>query len=113
VVNPDSIRLALYNEAFISSAEPFVWAIAKCMVKALFIAGHKTVILDATNTTIGRQDDWNGVAEDINATVKFKVFRTHAIECMERATNDNKEFLIPVIQRMALNWEDPPTEMCL
>ena len=58
IVNPDSIRLALHGKPFVSEAEPFVWAIAKCMVNALFLAGHDTVVLDATNTTRKRRDEW-------------------------------------------------------
>ena len=58
IVNPDSIRLALHGSAFIPEAEPIVWAIAKYMVRALFLAGHDRVILDATNITRKRRDEW-------------------------------------------------------
>jgi len=58
IVNPDSIRLALHGKPFIPEAEPFVWAVAKCMAKALFLAGHETVVVDATNTTRKRRDEW-------------------------------------------------------
>ena len=58
IVNPDSIRLALHGKPFLPEAEQFVWAIAKCMVNALFLAGHETVVLDATNTTRKRRDEW-------------------------------------------------------
>ena len=60
VVNPDSIRLALHGQAFSPAAEPLVWAIARYMVHSLFLAGHKYVILDATNTTKARRDVWKG-----------------------------------------------------
>ena len=58
VVCPDAIRLALHGEAFIDLAEPFVWAIAKTMVRALFEAGHDAVVLDACNATAKRRADW-------------------------------------------------------
>ena len=58
IVSPDAIRLALHGQRFISEAEPFVWAIAKAMVRALFLAGHSAVILDATNNTRKRRDEW-------------------------------------------------------
>ena len=51
IVNPDSIRLALHGKAFILEAEDFVWTIAYTMARALFLAGHETVIIDATNIT--------------------------------------------------------------
>jgi predicted kinase len=91
-----------------------VWAIAKAMVKSLFLAGHKTVVVDATNTTIKRQEDWNDVAVEVGATVKFKVFYdVSSAECKLRAIKDSKEFLIPVIERMADAWEHPPSDKCL
>lgn len=113
IVNPDSIRLAMHGEAYIQSAEDFVWATAKCMVKALFLAGHDTVILDATNTTIKRQEEWNSVAEQVEAIVVFKMFATMAFECKERAMADGREDLIPVIDRMAGARQNPPLDQCI
>lgn len=58
IVNPDAVRLAIHGQRFITEAEPFVWATVRAMVKALFLAGHNIVILDATNTTRKRRDEW-------------------------------------------------------
>ena len=58
IVCPDSIRLAMHGKPFIGSMEPYVWAVAKTMVKALFLSGHETVILDATNITVERREQW-------------------------------------------------------
>jgi predicted kinase len=112
-VGPDSIRLALYGMPFQKEAEGFVWAIAKVMVGSLFLAGHDTVIMDATNTTIARQEDWNDVAERFTAEVRYKVFYTMDMTCKERAVKSQKEYLIPVIDRMTENWEHPPIDKCL
>ena len=113
MVNPDSIRLAVHGEAYRQEAEVLVWAIAKYMVKSLFIAGHPTVVLDATNTTIKRQEDWNDVAESVEAEVRFKVFDATSALCEIRALNSNKGFLVPVIRRMAEVYEAPPFAKCL
>jgi predicted kinase len=99
VVNPDAIRLAIHGQAFVSRAEPLVWATAKYMVRALFLAGHDRVILDATNTTRKRRDEWR---TDEWATF-FKYIGTSHEECYERAGEGSD--LIPVITRMALNFE--------
>jgi predicted kinase len=99
VVNPDSIRLALHGRRFEALAEPFVWAIAKVMVRALFLAGHIRVILDATNTTRKRRDEWR--SEDW--VTYFKVFTTPRTACLERAGSD--EELKAVIESMALRAE--------
>ncbi len=94
VVNPDSIRLALHGQRFITLAEPFVWAIAAVMVRALFLSGHDVVILDATNTTQKRRDAWRSEDWDI----MFKLFPTPKEECIRRAGDDTE--IIPIIERM-------------
>jgi predicted kinase len=60
IVCPDAIRAALHGHKFIPEAEPMVWAVAKTMVRALFMAGHEVVVLDATNTTRARRSEWCG-----------------------------------------------------
>jgi predicted enzyme related to lactoylglutathione lyase/predicted kinase len=101
IVNPDSIRLAIHGQRFLSRAEPFVWATAKAMVRALFLAGHKIVILDATNTRRKLRDEWQ--SEDW-ATF-FKVMDTGAEICLERAAEQRDAEIIPVIERMAARYE--------
>lgn len=106
IVNPDSIRLALHGKAFIEETEPIVWTIAKYMVKALFIAGHDKVILDATNLTKKRRDFW----KNDKWKRKYVYFDMHHTECINRAIFDNKSYLIDVILRMndekELDFED-------
>jgi predicted kinase len=102
LVEPDAIRLALYNQPFIREMEPLVWHYTLIMVKSLFFAGHKKVILDNTGVTesIRRkwcfQDDWE---------VRFKVFDTPKEECIKRAIKGNKQYLVPVIENMATMFE--------
>lgn len=99
IVNPDSIRLAIHGQRFVGDAEPFVWATAKAMVRSLFLAGHQTVVLDATNTTKKRRVEW---FDDRWATF-FKVIPTPKETCLERAAGDAE--LVPVIERMASQFE--------
>lgn len=101
VVNPDSIRLAIHGQAFILEAEPFVWATAKAMVKSLFIAGHTTVILDATCITRAERDQW----KSLEWQTEFKVFDASAMVCEERAGASGRPDLVPVIARMAMRQE--------
>jgi len=97
IVNPDSIRLAIHGQAFIEDTEPIVWTITKYMVKALFLAGHNKVILDATNTTKEARDFW--ISDDWKCI--YHLFLASKSECIERAIKDDKEYLIPVIERMS------------
>lgn len=101
IVNPDSIRIALHGQRFIGDAEPMVWVIAKYMVVSLFEAGHDTVILDATNTTIKRRDEW----ADKRWSRDFIIVSTSKETCIERALSEGDEDIIPIIEKMAGQFE--------
>ena len=100
VVNPDSIRLALHGKRFLSLAEPLVWAIAKVMVRAQFLAGHREVVLDATNITRARRDDWKGPWRRL-----YQVIDTPEEECIRRAREEGDDEIIPIIVSMAQKYE--------
>lgn len=100
IVNPDSIRLALYGQAYTPEAEPMVWAIARYMVTSLFLAGHTAVVLDATNGTRARRDEW--ISKSWSRV--FRVFDTTPDQCIARC-DDAHEYLVPVIERMHASWE--------
>ena len=97
IVCPDAIRLAIHGQSFIATAESFVWATAHAMVAALFIAGHRIIILDACNNIIKRRKEWRSK----QWTTFVKVFTTSREECLARAnTAPNKDDLIRTINRM-------------
>ena len=102
IVNPDAIRLALHGQAFIIEAEPIVWMTAKYMVRALFLAGHESVILDATNTTRSRRDEWKSSLWNR----EVMLFDTPEDECIRRAKDGGREDLIPIIEKMNEGFED-------
>lgn len=106
VVNPDAIRLALTGQRFVLEAEPQVWAIARMMVRALFLAGHETVILDSTNTYRARRDEWLAEWKD-KVNVVYVLFHTAVETCKTRAINSEQVDLLPVIDRMWEQWEWP------
>lgn len=101
IVCPDAIRLAIHGHDFIQDAEPFVWATARTMVRALFLAGNSTVIVDATNTTKQRRADWF----DARWRTVWKPFDTHVVTCLQRAAADNRPDLVPVIEKMWAKFE--------
>ena len=103
IVNPDSVRLALHGQPFIQQAEPWVWNMVYTMARALLIAGHPTIIVDATNTTKKRRDEWRKLF--VGYSIRHKVFYTSADECKERAIDSNTSYLLPVIDRMANNFD--------
>jgi len=101
IVNPDSIRLALHGQRYVQAAEDFVWAIAKVMVKSLFLAGHNEVIIDATNNTRKRRDFWRSK----EWMTVFIHINTPKEECIRRAKLTDDYDIIPVIERMADYFE--------
>ena len=99
--------MALHGQPYIQEAEGFIWAVAYLMVKALFIAGHNYVIVDATNYSEKRKLAWK--KHFPGHAIRLHFFNTSEGECIERAKADGREDLIPVIERMAAN-EEPNAE---
>jgi predicted kinase len=96
IVNRDAIRLALHGQPFILEAEPMVTAIEDYMVKSLFLAGNKVVIVDATHMKRKYIERW--IKEDWET--KVKIFDTPKEECIQRAYRTDKSYLIPIIEKM-------------
>ena len=101
IVSPDAIRLALHGQRFIAAAELWVWAIAHTMVEALFLAGHEVVVLDACNTRPKRRNEW--ISDKWQA--EARVFDVGEKECMRRADEAVDDAILPVIERMAEEWD--------
>ena len=108
IVNPDSIRVAIHGQRFIGKAEPVVWMVAKYMAQSLFTAGHHTVIIDATNNTADRRDEWVKEFRDTEVTVSCIFIFTPAAECIERARAEGDLDIIPIIEKMEekADWLD-------
>jgi predicted kinase len=103
IVSPDSIRLALYGRPFCWESEPMVWTLARYMVKALFLSGHETVILDACSLTEKRRMDW--VCDDW--TTVLHLVPTDAVTCVERAVAGGRIDLVSVIDLFDRGQQDP------
>ena len=103
VINPDSIRLALHGKSFDPRVEGLVWTIARTSIKALFLAGHDRVILDATSVNRKSRKDWYGLLPTVE--VRFKVFNTSKEVCIQRALANNQPDLIEVIERMSQKFQ--------
>ena len=101
IVSPDAIRLALHGQRYVTLEEPRVWQTAQLMVRALFLAGHHTVILDATNGTRLRREAWRSDAWER----AFHVLETDAEICRQRTRDAGDHEIVPVIDRMARAWE--------
>ena len=103
-VSPDAIRLAVHGQRYLKSKEQVVWDTTKYMVKALFIADHKVVVLDATNTSHIRRLDWI----DSSWVCVYKEFNPSVKTCIDRAVATDMDDLIPIIKQMEAS-RDPLT----
>ncbi len=88
VVNPDAIRLACHGQRFVEQAEPLVWYLAERMVDSLFLAGHRVVILDATNITRSRRDCWISTEQNSYHRRRFLCLEMEPTTCIERCPGD-------------------------
>lgn len=103
VVARDAVRLALHGCRFRPEAEEFVAASTKMIVRALFIAGHDTIIVDECHCTQKSRAAWQSPYWH----VVYVVIGTSPSVCIERAIIDFDSEIIPVIERMAGEWDDP------
>ena len=101
IVSPDAIRVALHGQRYVGAAEPFVWAIAYAMAEALFLAGHKDVVIDATNCTEPRRSEWKRRYPNVLMTLVLADPET----CRQRAKAAGDIEILPVIDRMAAEWD--------
>jgi predicted kinase len=106
IVCPDTIRVALHGKKFVPAAEPYVWAIAKTMVKALFLAGHDCVVLDATNTTVDRRAEW--LSKDWETD--FCCIKTPVAMCITRAVEAGDDVMVDIIESMGEKLVFPDEE---
>jgi predicted kinase len=107
IVSPDAIRLALHGKRFLPEAEPMVWTMAKYMAKALFLAGYNRVVIDATNTTEKRRQEWIDAFErfPVRVSIELILVPTPRQICVDRAMACDRGDLVPIIDRMAKQWD--------
>jgi hypothetical protein len=70
------------------------------MVRALFFAGHDTVIFDSMNLDASARRFWLPTS-DCPWSLDYMVVRTPEATCIKRANACGREYLVPVIQNAA------------
>lgn len=103
IVNLSAIRKSLYNQRFIIEMEPWIWNLSRLMVKSLFEAGHKTVILDGTAILEKQREPWRNL--DYCKT-HFKLFDADMNTCINRAKDQGDIEIIPIIESMGQDFEN-------
>lgn len=101
IVSLDAIRFTMHGTYWKPELEPLLWGMAHVMVDALFLAGHSNVTLDSVNHTHERRMKWTSD----RWSVQYHVIDPDEETCIRRAKDTDKRYLIPVIKRMAAQWE--------
>lgn len=102
IVSGDAIRKALHGHRFIQEAEPMVHTIAEIMARALFHAGHDTIIIDECNVTKKRRKRW---INNFDCRTEYIHINTPMEICLDRAKKCWDIVIEPVIERMAKEFE--------
>lgn len=104
IVSADAIQYAMCGKHltrlmdFICMGQTF----SEYMIRALFIAGHDTVILDDCNINIHERSMWTRICKENNWELKFKHINTSKEVCIERAKRfKNADILIPIIEELS------------
>jgi predicted kinase len=92
IVCPDAIRLAKTGLRWFGPIEHEVWATARTMIRALFLAGHKVVILDATGLKRKNRDDFK-CSQDVIWTRYIQIIDTDVEICKDRAEKTYPELI--------------------
>lgn len=104
VVSADQLRYLVYGQRFWGPGEDFMWAIRKIILKMLMEQGVN-IVIDETNTTATRRKPVINLAKKYGYSVEAVVIDTPKETCIERAKAEGDENLIPVIERMAEQFE--------
>ena len=101
IVSPDAIRLALTGQRWWSPIEHQVHATARTMVRALFLAGNDTVILDDARTSLTKEsrEKWRA-SDDVPWKRYVQIIDERKGLCTSRAITAGQLDVIDVIEEM-------------
>ena len=97
IVASDALRLSIFGKLWWPPGEQQILATARSMVRALFFAGHDTVIFDSISLTKEARQFWLPTS-DCPWVLEYMLMQTPADVCIERALANDQEYLVPVIQ---------------
>lgn len=104
VVSADKLRYLVYGQRFWGPGEDMMWATRKIILKMLMEQGTD-IIIDETNTTVARRKAIIDMAREYGYYIEAVVISTPKEVCIQRAISEGEEFLIPIIERMADQFE--------
>lgn len=105
IVDPDAIRLAFQGRPYMKETEEWIWSITRVMVKSLFYAGHRDVIVGGCNTALRHRSQWSDSSGLWRRLIC--VFDTSMDTCLQRAKDNVRLDLLHVIRNMDAHFEHP------
>lgn len=110
IVSGDDLRYIVYNQRFWAGGEPLMWSIRDMMLKYLMQQGVD-IVIDETNTTKKRREPILKLAKKYGYySIANIVEGVWTDTCIARAKAEDDEVIIPVIERMAAQFELPKME---
>jgi predicted kinase len=110
IISADDLRYIVYNQRFWNDGEPLMWSIRTMMLKYLMQQGMD-IIIDETNTTKMRRKPIITLAKQYGYKIIGNTVEGYAPnDCCDRARAEGREDLIPIIIRMAEQFEVPCEE---
>lgn len=109
IVSADDLRYLVYNQRFWKDGEPLMWSIRGIFLTYLLQQGVN-IIVDETNTLIKNRESIIKLAKEYNYEVIGYYFKTGLDTCIYRAKKTQQEDLIPIIERMYHQFEEPTIE---
>lgn len=110
IISADDLRYIVYNQRFWSDGEPLMWSVRGMMLKYLMQQGID-IIIDETNTTKERRKPILKLAKQYGYYAVGNVVEGAWIDtCISRAKDEGDKTIIPIIERMAAQFELPEIE---
>jgi len=107
IISADDIRYLVYGQRFWGDGEPLMWSIRGMMLEYLMQQGVN-IIIDETNTTKERRKPIIKLAKKYGYSIIGNVVEGASEKvCIIRAEKEGQTDLIPIIQRMAKQFELP------
>jgi hypothetical protein len=96
IVSPDALRLCYTGRRWWGPIEHEVWATTRTMIRALFWAENKTVILDSTGLNRKHRDMFTP-SPDVDWRRYVMIVDTDVDLCKKRALETGQDYLLDVI----------------
>lgn len=104
VVSADTLRYLVYGERFNADKEQEMWSVRETALRMLMKYGV-SIVIDETNTTRKRRTPILDMAKRYGYKTVANVMSTTKEECISRAIAGQDSEIIPVIERMAAQFE--------